>query len=101
MPVHEVRGPGTGGCKADAGFSRRPRITVRRMSRRLFVARQDEPDVMSIVQLVEDRNDDTAGIPEQDVDFLLSQAFYEYIRSAEFHVFSSSMLILEHRTCRR
>jgi hypothetical protein len=61
------------------------------MSGGLLVAGQNEPDILRIVQFIEDGDHDAAGIPEENFDLLFSQAFDKYVGTAEFHAMYLSM----------
>mmetsp|Transcript_1461 Transcript_1461/g.3296 ORF Transcript_1461/g.3296 Transcript_1461/m.3296 type:complete len:451 (+) Transcript_1461:1018-2370(+) len=68
---HGVRGPWAGGDEHDPGLARRPRVSLGHVSGPLLVPREDQVEVLRVVDAVEDGEDGAARVPEDRVDLHL------------------------------
>ena len=83
-----IGGAGAGGDEDDAGLAGRPRIALRRMGRRLFVADKDVLDARAVGVRPEhriiDRQDCPAGVAEHDLHAEIAQRLDQDVCSALF-----------------
>ena len=73
MPGDQVGRAGTGGAQADADPAGRPGVAVGGVGAALLVADEDVAQLGIVAQDVVERQDDAAGIAEEDVDALAQE----------------------------
>ena len=93
IPGDEVGGAGAGGGEADAGAPGDARVTVGGVCGSLFVADQDVLDVGVLAELVIERQNNAAGVAEEDIDALRTEAFHQDFSAGESHAGSFRVLV--------
>ena len=84
----EVGRAGSGGGEADAGASGDAGVAVGGVRGGLFVAHEHVLDVGVVAELVVERQDNAAGVAEEDINALGSEAFHQDFSAGESHRFS-------------
>ena len=81
---HEIRSPRTARCHTDADLARSSRITVRCMRRALLMRSKNVGYLIAVlIQSIIYIQNRSAGIPEDGINSLLFQTFYNNFRTCQ------------------